>query len=87
MQFYTFPISVQAYSEAEARAKLNLLLTIGSFLVDFKIGNLAGAFIASKLLECSGKAREKARPKTKEEIQQLIAEFKEKYRKNKGTTP
>jgi hypothetical protein len=68
MQFYTFPISVQAYSEADARAKLNLLLAIGSFLVDFKIGNLAGAFAVSKLLECAGKMREKARQKTEEKI-------------------
>ena len=60
MQYYTFPISVQAYSEVDAKAKLNLLLSIGSFLVDFKIGDLAGAFVKSKLLECAGKAHEKA---------------------------
>lgn len=55
MQYYTFPISVQAYSEADAKAKLNLLLSISSFLVDFEIGDLAGAFVKSKLLECAGK--------------------------------
>jgi len=59
MQYYTFPISVQAYSEADAKAKLNLLLAIGSFFVDFEIGDLAGAFLKSKLLECAGKALEK----------------------------
>jgi len=59
MQYYTFPISVKAYSEAEAKAKLNLLLTIGSFLVDFEIGDFAGAFVKSKLLECAGKVLEK----------------------------
>ena len=65
MQYYTFPISVQAYSEADAKAKLNLLLAIGSFFVDFEIGDLAGAFVKSKLLECAGKAHEKAVQKTK----------------------
>jgi len=55
MQYYTFPISVQAHSEAEAKAKLNLLLALGSFFVDFEIGDLAGAFVKSKLLECAGK--------------------------------
>jgi len=59
MQYYTFPISVKARTEAEAKAKLNLLLSIGSFLVDFEIGDLAGAFLKSKLLECAGKALEK----------------------------
>jgi len=65
MQYYTFPISVQAYSEADAKMKLNLLLAVGSFLVDFEIGDLAGAFVKSKLLECAGKAQEKAQQKTK----------------------
>jgi hypothetical protein len=64
MQYYTFPISVQAYSEAEAKAKLNLLLALGSFFVDFEIGDLAGAFVKSKLLECAGKvSQEKANRK------------------------
>ena len=64
MQYYTFPISVQAYSEAEAKAKLNLLLALGSFFVDFEIGDLAGAFVKSKLLESAGKvSQEKANRK------------------------
>lgn len=85
MQFYTFPISVQAYSEADARAKLNLLLAIGSFLVDFKVGNLAGAFVTSKLLECAGKVREEAKQKTKEELANEY--FFEKIRKKDEPTP
>lgn len=59
MKYYTFPISVQAHSAAEAEAKLKLLLAIGSFLVDFKIGDLAGAYVKSKLLECAAKASQK----------------------------
>lgn len=55
MQYYTFPISVQAYTETEAKAKLDLLLALGSFFVDFKISPVAGAFVNVKLLECFGK--------------------------------
>jgi len=59
MQYYTFPISVQAYSEAGAKAKLNLLLALGSFFVDFKIDQVAGAFMNVKLTEAVGKAMNK----------------------------
>jgi len=70
MQYYTFPINVSAYSEAEANAKLDLLLAIGSFFVDFKVGDLACSFAKSKLLECAGKIAEKKKS------EQLVEEFK-----------
>jgi hypothetical protein len=57
MRYFTFPISVKAYTEAEATAKLNLLLGVGSFLVDFEIGNLTRVYIKSKLVECAGKVK------------------------------
>ena len=76
MQYYTFPISVQAYSEAEAKAKLNLLLALGSFFVDFEIGDLAGAFVKSKLLECAGKV-------SQEKVNHKFDEFL-KFKKKKS---
>ncbi len=76
MQYYTFPISVQAYSETEAKAKLNLLLALGSFFVDFKIDQVAGAFMNVKLMEVFGKAMNKQ----SDEAVQTNAE-NEKYEK------
>lgn len=70
MQNYIFPISVSAYSEADANAKLNLLLAIGSFFVDFKIDDLTCAFVKSKLVECTSRVTEKKKS------ERLLEEFR-----------
>ena len=77
MKYYTFPIIVSAYSEADANAKLNLLLAIGSFFVDFKVGDLAYAFVESKLAECAGKVAGKKKSELlTEEFRKWIEQIK-----------
>ena len=79
MKSYTFPVSVSAYSEADANAKLNLLLAIGSFFVDFKVGDLACAFAKSKLLDCAGKFAQKKKS------EQFFEVFKQWVEQNKSS--
>lgn len=57
MENYQFTIEVQAPSELEAKAKLNLLLQIGAFLKDFDAGKLTGAFLLYWILHEGGKLR------------------------------
>lgn len=58
---FTIPITVKAYSQQEAEAKINLLLQGSAFVKDFNVPNLAGAiinhFVWAKLGETANKMR------------------------------
>lgn len=58
-QDFTVPITVKAYSQQEAEAKINLLLQGSAFVKDFNIPNIAGAiishFVWAKLGETANK--------------------------------
>lgn len=60
-QNFTIPITVKAYSQQEAEAKINLLLQGSAFVKDFNVQSLAGAiinhFVWAKLGETAVKMR------------------------------
>jgi hypothetical protein len=57
MEKYHFMIEVQANTEAEAQAKLNLLLELGAFFKEFDARKLTGSFILYILAHCAGRYR------------------------------
>ena len=62
MQKHRFIIEVSANTEAEAKAKLNLLLDLGVFLKDFDAGRLTSTFFNCLLLylaeKCSSQVKD-----------------------------
>lgn len=62
MEKYLFTIEVSANTEAEAKAKLNLLLDLGVFLKDFDAGRLTSTLFNCLLLfladKCSPKVND-----------------------------
>lgn len=70
---FTIPVTVKAYSQAEAEAKINLLLQGSAFIKDFNVPNLAGAiinhFVWAKLGETANKMQ----------LEKQQAEAQEKY--------
>lgn len=55
MKNFTLPVTIEAYTEEEAKAKLELLLSLGSFFVNIDIEDLAGKFMYATLLGVLGK--------------------------------
>ena len=59
---FTIPVTIEAYSERDAQAKVDLLLGLGAFLRDFNVNNLAGSFlnhlVISKVAEIAEKNRQ-----------------------------
>ena len=56
MKNFRFTIEISANSEAEAQAKLNLLLELGAFFKEFDARKLTGSFIIYLLLHLAGKS-------------------------------
>lgn len=58
---FTVSVKVEAYSQAEAQAKVDLLLQMGAFLKDFNlnklVGSIANHFLISKVTEIAEKQK------------------------------
>lgn len=63
---FTVPVSVEAYSQADAQAKMDLLLQFGAFIKDFNLNSLAGTFVSSFLTSKVAELTEKKRLQRKE---------------------
>lgn len=56
MNTYRFVLEIPAHSQAEAKAKLDLLLQLGAFFKDFNGIKLTESLLAYWLLHAAGKA-------------------------------
>lgn len=74
---FTVPVTVDAYSQADAQAKVDLLLGLGAFMKDFNVNNLAGSFlnhfIISKVAEITEKKRQDLNQSTEKQSNIAIA--------------
>lgn len=59
MKKYSFILLIPANCEQEAKAKLDLLLQLGSFFKDFDVCELAGSFLNYKVHHYLGKLQVK----------------------------
>lgn len=61
MKIFTIPVQVEAYTEEEAKAKVEMLVAVGTFLLDLDVDYLARTIIKAHWLGAAGKiAEEKA---------------------------
>jgi len=74
---FTVPVTVDAYSQADAQAKVDLLLGLGAFMKDFNVNHLAGSFlnhfIISKVAEITEKKRQDLNQSTEKQSNSAIA--------------
>lgn len=74
---FTVPVTVDAYSQEDAQAKVDLLLGLGAFMKDFNVNNLAGSFlnhfIISKVAEITEKKRQELNQSTEKQSKNAIA--------------
>ncbi|WP_132051849.1 hypothetical protein [Pseudocnuella soli] len=73
---FTVSVKVAAYSQADAQAKVDLLLQMGAFIKDFNVNNLAGSLLTSLLTSTvakvsNGIVEKRQKEKDKESLQQL----------------
>lgn len=64
-KMYSIPVDVEAYSQAEAQAKVDLMIQITGFGKDFNVKNLAGSIFQSVVLSAIGEIAERAMEKDK----------------------
>jgi uncharacterized membrane-anchored protein YitT (DUF2179 family) len=74
---FIVPVTVDAYSQEDAQAKVDLLLGLGAFMKDFNVKNLAGSFlnhfIISKVAEITEKKRQDLNQSTEKQSKSAIA--------------
>jgi hypothetical protein len=58
-KMYSIPIEVEAYSQADAQAKVDLMIQITGFGKDFNVKNLAGSIIQSVVFSAIGEVAER----------------------------
>lgn len=60
MNTYKLNIDISAYTQAEAEARLQLLIQLTAFFSDFDVNSLAAVFVKYQLLNFLGKTNTKA---------------------------
>lgn len=74
---FTVPVTVDAYSQEDTQAKVDLLLGLGAFMKDFNVNNLAGSFlnhfIISKVAEITEKKRQELNRSPEKQSKSAIA--------------
>ena len=73
---FTVSVNVEAYSQADAQAKVDLLLQMGAFMKDFNVNELAGSVLKSLLTSTvdkvsNGIVEKRQKEKDKEGLLQL----------------
>jgi hypothetical protein len=89
---FTVSVKVEAYSQADAQAKVDLLLQMGAFMKDFNVNNLAGSLLTSLLTSTvakvsNGIVEKRQKEKDKESLLQLGFSIIPPKKKEKFTNP
>ncbi len=72
---FTVPVTVTAYSQEDAEAKVELLLQLGAFLKDFNVNNLLGSIIQSFVISKVAELTEKNKLKEEKENRKSLVEI------------
>jgi len=86
MENYPVVIDVQANTAAEARAKIDLLIQMGTFFSDFNLSNLADAFVKFQLLSCAGRMVAKIQEEKKQTSKALFQPPNETFNPQKTSS-
>lgn len=89
---FTVSVNVEAYSQADAQAKVDLLLQMGAFMKDFNVNELAGSVLKSLLTSTvakvsNGIVEKRQKEKDKKSLLQLGFAIIPPKKKEKSANP